>query len=99
MIIAMRNALLALLTAMTATICLPAHSQDQSGPLSLIPAPASLELAAGRFTLPSSISVEAPNQAELTHAVEELKTRLSTPTGYTVTISHEANPSATIRLT
>ncbi|HTR31424.1 MAG TPA: family 20 glycosylhydrolase [Puia sp.] len=91
----MRNIVLALLTA---TICLPAHSQDPSAPLSLIPAPASLELTGGRFTLPSAITVEAPNAPELTHALDELKTRLSTPTGYTVSITHEPTPAATIRL-
>jgi len=91
----MRNVLLALLTAM---ICLPARPQDPSGPISLIPAPVSQQLGTGRFTLPSSIVVEAPNQAELTHTLDELKTRLSTPTGYTVTITHDANPAATIRL-
>ena len=91
----MRNFLLALLTA---TICLSARSQDQSGPVSLIPQPVSEQRAAGRFMLPATIQIEAPAQAELTHTLDELKTHLSTPTGYTVNISHEANLSATIRL-
>ena len=90
----MRTLLLALLAGF---VTFSAFSQDSS-PLSLIPAPASVELTAGRFNLPSTILVEAPNLPELTHALDELKTRLSAPTGYTVTITHESTPAATIRL-
>ena len=42
--------------------------------------------------------IEAPGQSELAQTLTDLKTRLSTPTGYTVNISHETNPSASIRL-
>ncbi|HET6256423.1 MAG TPA: family 20 glycosylhydrolase [Puia sp.] len=91
----MRNLVLALLTA---TICLPAFSQDASGPLSLIPEPVSQQLAQGRFTLPASILIEAPTQPELGHTLEDLKARLSIPTGYTVSFTHETNAAPSIRL-
>src|ERR1700761_5431077 len=94
----MRNPVLALLTALTATICLPAYSQTASGPLSPIPEPVSQQLNQGHFTLPASILIEAPTLPELGHTLEDLKTRLSIPTGYAATISHEATPAATIRL-
>ena len=95
---AMRNILAALLTTAICLPTLPALSQESSGPLSLIPEPASQQLNQGHFTLPTAISIEAPNQPELTHTLDELKTRLGTPTGYIITISHETNPAATIRL-
>ena len=91
----MRKVILALLTA---SVCLPALSQDQNRPLSLIPEPVSEQLSPGHFTLPASIRIEAPAQPELTQTLDDLKTRLTTPTGYTVNISHETNPGATIRL-
>ena len=91
----MRKIILFLLTA---AICLPAFSQESSGPLSLIPEPVSQQLTAGRFTLPTSVLIEAPGQPELAQTLTDLKTRLSTPTGYTVNISHESSPSAAIRL-
>jgi len=91
----MRNLLLSLLTV---SICLPAFSQESSGPLSLIPEPVSQQLNPGHFTLPATILIEAPGQSELTRTLEDLKNRLSMPTGYTVSITREANPAATIRL-
>src|SRR5580692_11597952 len=91
----MRKLILSLLTA---SICFPALSQEPSGPLSLIPEPVSQQLSPGHFTLPASILIEAPGQPELAQTLNDLKTRLSTPTGYTVNISHETNPSAAIRL-
>jgi hexosaminidase len=90
----MRNLILSLLTSM---ICLPAISQN-SGPLSLIPEPVSRQLAPGRFTLPASITIEAHDQQDLAHALEDLKARLSIPTGYDVSITRETNPASTIRL-
>jgi hexosaminidase len=90
----MRNLMLSLLTTV---ICLPAFSQD-SGPLSLIPEPVSRQLAPGRFTLPANILIESPSQPDLAHTLEDLKTRLSIPTGYVVSITRETSPAPTIRL-
>jgi hexosaminidase len=91
----MRKSILVLLTAV---ICLPAFSQESSGPLSLIPEPVSQQLNSGRFNLPTTVLIEAPGQPELAQTLTDLKTRLSTPTGYTVNISHENSPTAVIRL-
>ncbi|HEV2354743.1 MAG TPA: glycoside hydrolase family 20 zincin-like fold domain-containing protein, partial [Puia sp.] len=87
-----------LVVLLTATIGIPGFSQGPSTALNLIPEPVSQQLTGGRFTLPSTIVVEAPNLPELGHTLEELKTRLSAPTGYTVTFTHEGNAAATIRL-
>src|ERR1700685_3533131 len=92
---AMRKSILVLLTAV---LCLPAFSQESSGPLSLIPEPVSQQVAPGRFNLPTTVLIEAPGQPELVQTLTDLKTRLSTPTGYTVNISHESSTSAAIRL-
>lgn len=91
----MRRILLALLTAPIALFC---SSQPPSGALSLIPEPVSRQLAPGRFILPASITIEAPDQPSLAHTLEELRTRLSVPTGYTVNILHRPTGSATIKL-
>src|SRR6185312_8071505 len=87
-----------LVTLLTAALGLPAFSQESSGALTLIPEPVSQQLGAGHFTLPTSIVVEAPAQPELGHTLEELKSRLGTPTGYPVTMTHDAHANATIRL-
>jgi len=92
---AMRKSILVLLTAV---ICLPAFSQQSSGPIFVIPEPVSQKLNQGVFTLPGSMVIEAPGEPELAQTLTDLKTRLSTATGYTVNISHETNPSAVIRL-
>jgi len=55
-------------------------------------------LAPGRFILPASITIEAPDQPSLAYTLEELRTRLSVPTGYTVNILHRPTGSATIKL-
>lgn len=91
----MRNLLLC---SLLSAICFPALSQEPSGPLSLIPEPVSQQLNSGHFTLPASILIAAPNQPELAHALDELKTRLTTPTGFSATITHQPDPAAAIRL-
>jgi hexosaminidase len=91
----MRKLTLSLLATM---ICFSALSQDPSGPLSLIPEPVSQQLSQGHFTLPATILIEAPAQQDLAVTLRDLKTRLSTPTGSTVTISSQPDPSAAIRL-
>jgi hexosaminidase len=91
----MRKLLLFLLTAFA---CRQAISQDQSGPIALIPEPVSQQVSAGQFILPNSISIEASNQQDLSQTLQDLKTHLGTPTGYSVTVSGQADPAATIRL-
>src|SRR5579871_4079980 len=94
----MRTLLLALLAGMIGLSASVSASAQDSSALSLIPAPVSQEVNQGHFTLPSTILVEAPSQPELGHTLDDLKTRLGRSTGYTVTLSHDANPAATIRL-
>jgi hexosaminidase len=91
----MRKLLLFLLTALA---CRQAISQDQSGPIALIPEPVSQQVTAGQFILPNSISIEASSQQDLAQTLQDLKTHLGTPTGYTVTVSQQTDPAATIRL-
>ena len=63
----------------------------------LIPAPVSQQLSTGFFTLPKAIVIEAKNQQTLSQPLSELKSHLSIPTGYTVTVA-SSNPTAAIRL-
>lgn len=91
----MRKTILSLLAAF-AFFC--AWSQDSSGLPALIPEPVSQQMNAGHFVLPSSILVEAPADPGLSQTVLDLKTHLSVPTGFAVTISAKANPDATVRL-
>ena len=91
----MRKLLLFLLTALA---CRQAISQDQSGPIALIPEPVSQQVTAGQFILPNSISIEASSQQDLAQTLQDLKTHLGTPTGYAVTVSQQTDPAATIRL-
>jgi hexosaminidase len=91
----MRKLILSLLTC---PIFLSAFSQVQNNPLSLIPEPVSQQLTSGRFILPTTVLIEAPGVPELASTLTDLKTRLSTPTGYTVNISHESGSPAAIRL-
>lgn len=74
-------------------------SQEKTAPISLIPAPVSLQVDPGTFVLPKAIIIQAPDQADLAQTLTDLKTHLSVPTGYSVTVSKQANPAATIRLT
>jgi hexosaminidase len=71
---------------------------DQPGPLALIPAPVNLTVNAGQFTLPSTIVIEAQDQKGMDPVLNELKTQLSLPTGYTVTVTTQPKTDATIRL-
>ena len=70
----------------------------QSGPLALIPTPVNLTVNAGSFTLPNSIVIEAQDEKKLGAVLSDLKTALTVPTGYTVTVSTQPKNDATIRL-
>ena len=91
----MRKTFLSLLTAIT---CLHAFSQGAPALPAIIPEPVSQQVSPGHFVLPASILVEAPDQPGLAQTVQDLRTHLSVPTGFTVTISARANPDAAIRL-
>ncbi|HZE84901.1 MAG TPA: family 20 glycosylhydrolase [Puia sp.] len=77
------------------------QTQAQSSvpsPVALIPVPVSLQMDPGHFTLPQSILIEAPDRIELGQTLEELRNRLSIPTGAVVSISKKPAPAATVRL-
>ncbi|HZH63692.1 MAG TPA: family 20 glycosylhydrolase [Flavisolibacter sp.] len=69
----------------------------QTNNIAIIPEPVSLTKAAGEFLLPSTIVIEAPSDPEVKTITALLQTRLSVPTGNTVTLSSNA-PTAVIRL-
>ncbi len=89
----MRKLTLLLLSVLSALF---AYSQDTS--LAIIPQPVSEQLTGGHFVLPPSIVVETLNQKPLAHTLQDLKTHLSVPTGYSVTVTSQPSPAATIRL-
>ncbi|HLZ87893.1 MAG TPA: family 20 glycosylhydrolase [Puia sp.] len=91
--------LLAGLTSLASLAALTVFAQDPgSEPVALIPAPVSQTVNAGHFELPKTIVIEAQDQRDLDQGLQDLKTRLSLPTGYTVTITRQPTPDATIRL-
>jgi len=92
----MRAKFLFLLTTI-ASLTLSAQ-EPESGPPMLIPAPVSQTVNAGHFALPGTIVVEALDQHDLAQTLQDLKTRLSVPTGSSVTITQQSTPNATIRL-
>lgn len=73
------------------------NAQTAQREIAIIPEPVTLQKKAGSFTLPRTVTIEAPAGAALQSTVSFLKTRLSVPTGYRVTTSSAA-PNATIRL-
>ncbi len=91
----MRKIILFLLTIIT---CMRALPQNPSGPFAVIPEPVNQQVGPGQFVLPRSILIEAPGRQDLSQTLQDLKTHLSVPTGYTVTISSTSNPAATVRL-
>jgi len=86
-----------LLTLLIAYPCMMGIARAQESP-ALIPAPASLQVNAGHFTLPATVAIEAPELKDLSQGLQDLKAHLSVPTGAAVTIQHKASPAATIRL-
>lgn len=91
----MRKLIVSLLAILA---CLSVHARENSGPLAIIPEPVSQQLAPGNFVLPAAIRIEARDQQDLAQTLQDLKTRLSVPTGYSVTVTQQADPGATIRL-
>jgi hexosaminidase len=89
---------LLLFVASLASLTLSAQQPGISALPALIPAPVSQTVNAGHFELPSSIVIEAQDQRDLAQTLQDLKTRLSVPTGYSVTVTQQSTPNATIRL-
>jgi hexosaminidase len=65
--------------------------------IAIIPQPVSLTRNTGQFSLPETVTIEAPSGQEVKTVVSYLQDRLAKPTGRSVTISN-ASPQATIRL-
>jgi hexosaminidase len=93
----MRTKLLFLVAALT-SLHLFAQESDPSGVPALIPAPVSQTVNAGHFELPGSIVIEALDQRDLGQALQDLKTHLTVPTGFNVTVTQQPSSNATIRL-
>ena len=77
-------------------------SQGKTAPISLIPAPVSLQTDPGTFVLPKSIIIQppTPDQPNQTQAIKELTAHLNIlPAGYNVLLAKNAAGTATIRLT
>jgi len=79
------------------TILFASAAFTQTPRIAIIPEPVSLTANPGQFTLPKSISLEAPSNADLKSTTAFLQKMLSTATGRTVSIS-SASPKATVRL-
>ena len=93
----MRTTFLFLLASL-ASLTVLSQDTESSTPIALIPAPVSQTINAGHFELPKSIVIEAQNQHDLAQTLQDLKTRLSAPTGYSVTVTQQSTPDASIRL-
>jgi hexosaminidase len=80
-------------------VCSLLHVYAQSGTANraLIPEPVSLQKKTGSFVLPKSIAIELPAGNEMQVVGTFLKSRLSVPTGYTVSTGASVS-NAVIRL-
>lgn len=87
-----------LLLAMSVGLTVSAQDGDVSSPLDLIPAPVSVTVNAGHFTLPDAIVIEAQDQKPLAAVISELTSCLDRPTGFSTTVSDRPTANATIRL-
>ena len=91
----MRKSILFVLTIL---FCLATFAQEPAAPIALIPEPVSQQVNPGHFVLPKTLIIEARDQQDLSQTLEDLKTRLSVPTGYSVKVTQQFNPTAAIRL-
>lgn len=87
-----------LLLTMSVRLTVSAQDTEVSNPLDLIPAPVSISVNAGHFTLPGAIVIEAQNQTSLGAILSELPSLLGRPTGFSVTVTDRPGTTATIRL-
>ncbi len=81
--------------AIALAFCSVIYSVNAQQKIAIIPEPVSVTTTNGTFTLPASITIDAPAQKEVSQTVEFLTERFSKPTGFTVT-KGSSNP--TIRL-
>ncbi len=81
-----------------AAFCQQQTITTQPPPIALISAPVSLQVDQGQFVLPKTVLIEAPDQQDLAQTLQDLKTHLSSPTGYPVSITHKPGSDASIRL-
>ena len=88
----MRKTILSFLTISSVLIT---TAQQPAASLPLIPEPVSQQVNPGHFILPGAILIDAPHQPDLLPTLRDLATRLTTPTGYSVTFLKVANPAAT----
>ena len=92
---------LTLLTLLIPLSVMQVFSQEKTVPISLIPAPVSLQVDPGTFVLPKSIIIQAPTSdpSNPTQAIKELTTHLNIlPAGYNVMVAKNTAGTATIRL-
>jgi hexosaminidase len=78
-------------------IALISFGQNSSPRTAIIPQPVSVVENAGYFTLPKNIVIESASSGEMKEVVSFLKERISTPTGFPVTVKSVA-PAATLKL-
>ena len=71
--------------------------QSSTNNIAIIPEPVKLVQNTGTFTLPTNITIEAPDIAELKTTINFLQQRLSVPTGYSVAVSNQSS-TPTIKL-
>jgi len=72
-------------------------AQNNTSTITIIPEPVSVKKTTGQFVLPKNIVIETGTNAGIKPVAEHLKTRLSTPTGFPVTVKAAA-PDAAIKL-
>ena len=72
------------------------HAQSKPTEIAIIPEPVKFTRNTGDFILPKACSIEVPANPELKELTNQLKKRLSVPTGSTVSISSN-NKAARIR--
>lgn len=80
-----------------AMLCAFSTSFCQQKP-ALIPEPVEYKQKTGSYTLPKAISIAAANNAEVKNAANYLKEKLSTATGYTVSVAAKASGNISLSL-
>lgn len=79
-------------------ICFTAFGQKHQPEPAIIPEPVNIVMNDGHFKLPEVINIETPENRELNTTIHFLTKKLSVPTGYRVTTTHQYTQDAAIRL-
>jgi hexosaminidase len=74
-------------TILLALSSIYAYSQPLKKEIAIIPEPVSLTTTTGEYVLPSRIFIHADGQPQINPVVNYLKQKLTTPTGYRVTVT------------